>query len=363
MAKEMLLEEDRTVPKINYVYKPLTDKDKVLKTVEVGEDQPFPGDVGILTSESWVVVSHSWAKDSDYDLGYYYSLNSGTADGSNICDVVYAASGSASGTFSASYARWRYFENIITSTYSDAWNFVKDSAGNSRKEALIFLYNRDYTGDRIRNDLNSMKVDFKSSGSSDEMTCGRYYVTSQANAYYGAVGFYEYGSYSDSFGETSTQGGRAYRDVAWLVCAPDILFSSSNANCGTTFLSSQLANKQDMFDFLNSGSLISGSSYIGLKEIGLKNEIHYKENTYFCRLYNDEYNYTTNDSARKQALPGTTADEANEYLDYIIDNPFAMITSLGLYNENYELVAVARLSSPIKKDFGEELLLKVKLRY
>ena len=44
-------------------------------------------------------------------------------------------------------------------------------------------------------------------------------------------------------------------------------------------------------------------------------------------------------------------------------NPKVYITTVGLYNDNNELLAVAKLSQPIAKDFSKEALIRVKLDY
>ena len=47
----------------------------------------------------------------------------------------------------------------------------------------------------------------------------------------------------------------------------------------------------------------------------------------------------------------------------MIDNPQTYITTVGLYNDNNDLVAVAKVSQPIAKDFTKEALIRVKLDY
>ena len=47
----------------------------------------------------------------------------------------------------------------------------------------------------------------------------------------------------------------------------------------------------------------------------------------------------------------------------MIDNPQTYITTVGLYNDNNDLVAVAKVSQPIAKDFTKEALIRVKLEY
>ena len=47
----------------------------------------------------------------------------------------------------------------------------------------------------------------------------------------------------------------------------------------------------------------------------------------------------------------------------MIDNPKVYITTVGLYNDNSDLLAVAKLSQPIAKDFTKEALFRVKLDF
>ena len=48
---------------------------------------------------------------------------------------------------------------------------------------------------------------------------------------------------------------------------------------------------------------------------------------------------------------------------YFIDNPQTYATTVGMYNDNNELLAVAKLSKPLVKDFTKEALVRVKLDF
>jgi hypothetical protein len=76
---------------------------------------------------------------------------------------------------------------------------------------------------------------------------------------------------------------------------------------------------------------------------------------YFVRARNQEFNYSSNPS-----FIDSTGDLT---FTSMIDNPTTYITTIGLYNAQNELLAVAKLSQPIKKDFTKEALIKVKLDY
>ena len=76
---------------------------------------------------------------------------------------------------------------------------------------------------------------------------------------------------------------------------------------------------------------------------------------YFTRVKNFEFNYTTN--------PSFIDDQGNLNHTTMIDMPQVFITTVGLYNDNGDLLAVAKMSQPIAKDFTKEALLRVKLDY
>jgi hypothetical protein len=76
---------------------------------------------------------------------------------------------------------------------------------------------------------------------------------------------------------------------------------------------------------------------------------------FFCRVKNSEYNFTSN----------PTIIDANGNLLYatLINNPVTYPTAVGLYNDTGDLLAVAKLSQPLQKDFTKEALIRVKLDY
>ncbi len=76
----------------------------------------------------------------------------------------------------------------------------------------------------------------------------------------------------------------------------------------------------------------------------------------FIRPQNAEFNYTTNPSF----ITGSTGEVL---YSTSINNPQVYITTVGLYNDANELLAVAKLSRPLVKDFTKEALIRVKLDF
>ena len=76
---------------------------------------------------------------------------------------------------------------------------------------------------------------------------------------------------------------------------------------------------------------------------------------YFARIKNRQFNYSTNPTFRDSS--GNL-----KYTD-MEQNPKVYITTVGLYNTNNDLLAVAKLSHPITKEFSKEALIRIKLDY
>jgi hypothetical protein len=75
----------------------------------------------------------------------------------------------------------------------------------------------------------------------------------------------------------------------------------------------------------------------------------------FVRVPNNEFNYTTN--------PSIISGSGALLFPTLINNPQSYMTTVGLYNDNQELLAVAKLSKPLVKDFTKEALIQVKLNW
>jgi hypothetical protein len=83
---------------------------------------------------------------------------------------------------------------------------------------------------------------------------------------------------------------------------------------------------------------------------------------YFVRVKNRDFNYSNNPTYVYDGTDGIHARGTIRNNDFI-DDPRTYITTVGLYNDNNELVAVAKLSRPAIKTFDTELLLKVRLDF
>jgi len=92
-----------------------------------------------------------------------------------------------------------------------------------------------------------------------------------------------------------------------------------------------------------------------LTQLTLLSEETVSSNYIFCRARNSEFNYSLNPTFETSSF----ISSYNEFLQV----PATYITSVGLYNDNNELLAVAKLSKPLKKEFDTEALVRVKLDF
>lgn len=92
-----------------------------------------------------------------------------------------------------------------------------------------------------------------------------------------------------------------------------------------------------------------------VEKLSFQNTTELNSTIYFCRANHNEFNYSTNPSyldGSKIIVKQNTTDQ-----------PVSYVTTVGLYSADQELLAVAKLSEPLKKDPTNELTLRVRLDY
>jgi hypothetical protein len=103
-------------------------------------------------------------------------------------------------------------------------------------------------------------------------------------------------------------------------------------------------NPAKLYNAINSGA-----------SFDLQSEETISSNYIFVRVRNSEFNYSTN--------PSNITGSGELTHDVMINSPQAYITTVGLYNDDNELLGVAKLSRPLLKDFTKEALVRIKLDY
>ncbi len=92
-----------------------------------------------------------------------------------------------------------------------------------------------------------------------------------------------------------------------------------------------------------------------IKNIQFNNTTELNSTIYFCRAPVNKFNYSSN--------PTYLSGSKIRVKERASDNPIAYVTTVGLYNAANELLAVAKLSEPLKKSVDNELTIRVRLDY
>ncbi len=153
-------------------------------------------------------------------------------------------------------------------------------------------------------------------------------------------------SHDGGTGYSTTQGsyGLFLPDIATIVLNPLAVSSSIGVEVSRSYDAAG-DNISTIFTAINGGASFKVNS-----------EETLSSDYVFVRARNSEFNYSENPSY----ISGSTGDVLYSSL---INSPQSFMTTVGLYNDTNELLAVAKLSKPLVKDFTKETLLRVKLDF
>ena len=161
---------------------------------------------------------------------------------------------------------------------------------------------------------------------------------------------------SDGYSANSGSYGWFLPDIGtillnpWALAAPAVsggigLIYSGSAFSGSATYSNQTNANSQLY------RAISGST-----GFTLNSQETIVSDYIFVRPRSSEFNYSENPSF----ISGSTGEVL---YPQFINNPQVYITTIGLYNDTNQLLAVAKLSRPLAKDFTKEALVRVKLDF
>lgn len=189
----------------------------------------------------------------------------------------------------------------------------------------------------------------------------------------------EYGLlYASNYGGTTPlQSGQTNKAVGFIHYQAGIVslmaatFGVSSSNSTSTSLSSsqfgQLTNVINMSvnnssswnieRLLETGSIDQANASLRnrIANIQFNNSTELNSTIHFCRVNHNDFNYSSN--------PTYLSASQIRVKNLTTDAPVSYITTVGLYSPDNELLAVAKLSEPLKKDPTQEMILRVRLDY
>ncbi len=208
-----------------------------------------------------------------------------------------------------------------------------------------FYPNRFHTGSNVKvaRNLDVIKLIDDSSDSNQSLS-----TIGQAGRIYNIVsGTIDDGSYLDANGDLRYYG-LAYPDLGILILNATMLNASASFN---TVTGSNISGDNAFKLFKSISGSAEKSSTFGFTA---RNAETITSTHYFVRVKNAEYNFSNN--------PTFTTGSLGEFRQpTFIGDPKVYVTTVGLYNDRQECLAVAKLSQPILKSFSNEILCRVKL--
>jgi hypothetical protein len=221
--------------------------------------------------------------------------------------------------------RANYKEKLFLGTFN-LWLSGSDGASNS----LIKLTD---------NSISTTTVNYCDAGRVFDIVSGSNGITTTSNFAGVAAGYTVSGSY-----------GKFLPDVGLILLNPRALqLSASEGGIG---LRPDVGLTSNALGNINRGlhrAMSLGANF------QLNSEETITSDYIFVRIKNSDFNYTTN--------PSMISGSGEFYFPSLVENPQTYITTVGMYNDNNELLAVAKLSKPLVKDFTKEALVRVKLDF
>ncbi len=339
----------------NSVYKAFTSDDIVTANPsEVTTGLWIPGDTGSLSS-----FYTSSAQVATLSGQFYYNIYNVNPDVTSSANIQFAvAYGNVSGSGAPTLTQNSNATLSTLATYFQYKNILLDSGesvftfANSYVPQHFFVINIERAALRQTLDPGNFQITLSGSGGAYTFIDDSGQTLSATAGKSGNVFNVVMGTLTGPSGSTITSAssathggfGLVYPEIGIILLNPDALVEVGA--CAAPVTSSNVNNQYNHAKLLTSLQL--GQSFQA-RSSEVISSTHY-----FVRLGNKEFNYSNNPTFSNQ----TTGALINS--DFIQD-PHVYPTTIGLYNDNNELLAVAKLSAPQEKMFSSEILLSIRL--
>lgn len=281
-----------------------------------------------------------------------FSLAYGQVNGTGSAPINPTVAGS-----SPSRITYGQFRTLINGDENTNFNFgtgntnspdiyiINIDRANYKEKLFLGTFNLSLSGSNqsliklTDNSLSTTTVNYCDAGRVFDIVSGSNGITTTSNFAGVAAGHTISGSY-----------GKFLPDVGLILLNPRALqLSASQGGIGLIPDTGLTANA-----LLNINRGLFGAISLGAN-FQLNSEETITSDYIFVRIKNGDFNYTTN--------PSMISGSGEFYYPSLVNNPQTFITTVGMYNDNNELLAVAKLSKPLVKDFTKEALIRVKLDF
>jgi hypothetical protein len=361
----------------NGIYKKFGTIDKVTNRTEIVTSGIWSGDTGSLAVNATYTSSAQVASVSGkYYIDVYNALTSSDAAEVQFSIAYGDVDGYGAPTLTQtdsstlpSKATYNQYKNILLDSADSFFSVYSGSTAASHDLRNFYAVNVNRA--RYKERLDPGNVSLKlvgslgevtlidDSGGTDEnvTTAGRVYNLVSGSLNIGSALTASINTYTASNGQGF---GLFYPDMGVMILNPEALAVSVNSNLA--------AANSSITDVYHNNSTsasvtvgVSGSIAL-LKAMASGSDFQARrtENVstshYFVRANNREFNFSNNPTF----VTGSVGAFVNSSFER---DPKVYITTVGLYDDANELLAVAKTSKPIEKSFDKEVAIKVKLDF
>lgn len=294
----------------------------------------------------------------------YFSVAYGNKNGSGS---VYSGYETSDSTTKAIYSQTRLL--ALETSESVFKTYTTGSITSGRNDIYLINFNRDSLSDRI--DAGNFQISLKTldTSSSEVMTFidnssdiledkfSNSYVYSYFDIVSGSLesGIHNSGTGSISTNPQITTYGKVFPSLGLIV------FDAQKLDENLSF-ATDLSSNVDTNNALKLFTSISGAAHLNY-HVKARSSYHKKSNHYFVRVSAGTSNYSNNPTMVAERINFSDSIDNKIKHEFFKHNPVTYITTVGLYNDAEELLAVAKLSKPVKKTPENDILIKIRLNW
>lgn len=359
----------------NGIYKKFGTIDKVTNRTQIVTSGIWSGDTGSLDVKANYTSSAQVASVS----GKYYLDVYNTLTGSGTDEVQFSiAYGDVNGfgaptlsqnddSTSPTKATYNQYKNVLLESSDNYFSVYTGSTAGGHDMTSFYAININRARYKERLDPGNISIQLSGSlasnftliddsGGSDEnvTTAGRVYnlVSGSLN-----IGSALTASIATTNGYSAPNGqgyGLFYPDMGIILLNPKALASAVDPKLGEA--SGSIQNIYHQNNGNNSGSVALLMAISGGMDFQVRRTENVSTSHYFVRANNREFNFSNN--------PTFVTGSVGQFAQSLFErDPHVYITTVGLYDDSNELLAVAKTSKPIEKSFDKEIAIKVKLDF
>ncbi len=354
----------------NGIYKKFGSIDKVTNRTEIVTSGIWSGDTGSLDVKANYTSSLQVASTSGkYYLDVYNTTDTGS--GEVQFSIAYGdARGFGAPTLSQNddstmptKATYNQFKNVLLDSADAYFSVYSGSTAGAHDMTSFYAINVNRARYKERLDRGNISIDLSGSirsitliddsGGTDEnvTTAGRVYNLVSGSLNIGSALTASISSYTASNG----QGwGLFYPDMGVILLNPSALNASVDPLLAPA--SASITSVYHQNNGNKSGSVALLMAISGGMDFQVRRTENVSTSHYFVRANNREFNFSNN--------PTFVTGSVGQFVQSSFErDPHVYITTIGLYDDANELLAVAKTSKPVEKSFDKEVAIKVKLDF